>query len=191
MAAPVGNIRGAVGLSRGRAGFTFIELMVVMSLIAVLTAAVVPLYGAAMNSLRTRNVKNALVGVIQYTQQQAVVESREYRVCFHEEQKVFWVVQWVETVGDEKKFEAVAEDWGRERELPHDLEFKKLPKQKDRKLKASYLAFYPNGSSDQAEIQVADTGPGRRGFSIEVLGALGKVNVKDSGSAGHSRVYST
>ena len=160
-------------------------------MIAMITAAMVPVFGYAMSGLRERSLKNELVGLIHYVQQQAVVESREYRICFDEKQKTFWVIRWVATVGEDKQFEAVLEDWGRSRELAPHLEFQKLPKQEDKQFKAPYLGFYPNGSSDQAEIQVGDTGERGRGFSIETTGVLGKLKVKDNSSAGQGRVYST
>jgi len=187
----VARERAGSGRVCRRGGFTFLELLVVMTMIALITAAVVPVYGAGMNALRKRSVKNELVGLIQYAQQQAVTESREYRILFDEEQKRYWAVRWVRAEEDEEMFEPVEEAWGQERELPHHLSFKKLPKEKDEASKLPYLAFYPSGSSGQAEIVVEDAGGRRQGFSIETTGALGKVKVEEGGSAGHPRVHST
>lgn len=173
---------------RGCRGFTFLELIVVVSLLAMITAAIVPLYGASINGLRSRSTKNELVSAIQYAQQQAVVEGREYRLLFDDKKRSFHVVQWEKMDEEEKVFAPVEEAWARKRELPGNLEFKKLPRQKDKQFKLPYIAFYPNGSCDRAEIAVEDKKDRAAGFSIELTGVIGKLKIEDN-SAGNGRIH--
>ncbi|MBI2431511.1 MAG: prepilin-type N-terminal cleavage/methylation domain-containing protein [Candidatus Hydrogenedentes bacterium] len=167
----------------GCAGFSFIEMMVVMAMLAVITAAIVPVYSSAMTGLRSRNQKNDLTALVYYVQQQAIVAGCEHRIYFDDDESEYFVARWVGMDDDEKEFEQVPEAWAEKRALPENLSFDKLPRQKDKQFKLPYLAFYPNGACDRAEIRVKDD-RGREGtFSIETLGVLGKLEVKEYGSS--------
>lgn len=174
-------------MSAFNAGFTFLELMVVMAMLAIITAAVVPVYSAAMAGLQSRNYKNDLIAVIHFTQQKAIVASREYRIYFDDDEGQYFVMAWARMDDEEKIFEPVPEAWGEKKTLPRNLSFKKVPKQKDKKLHLPYLAFYPNGACDRAEIRVEDARGSKGNFSIETLGVLGKLKVGDS-SSGNSHI---
>lgn len=158
-------------------GFTMLELVVVVSLLTLFTMMIVPLYGYSMSRMESRSSRNNLTALIDFVQQRAVVESREFRIYFDEEERAFWVMALAGMNEDEPWFDHVTEHYGRRQHLPNHLEFTALPRRRDRELEAQYLAFYPNGASDRAVIRVADERGGDAGYTIEVMGALGKTEL--------------
>jgi len=172
-----GNCGAAGPIRCPGAGFTLLEMLVVMALLTVLTMMIVPLYGYSMSMMESRSARNDLTSLIDYVQQRAVVDSREYRIYFDEETRAFWVAIFAGVEEDEAIFQDVHEDYGRVQYLPTHLEFETLPRNVDRHRELHYLAFHPNGASDRASIEVKDGRGGDGGFRIETLGALGKVEL--------------
>lgn len=162
-----------------RRGFTFLELIVVTIIIAVLSAAVLPVFSTSFRSLRVRNAKADLLATLAHTQECAVRDSREYRFYVDQKAGAYWVAAYAGTVDEEKVFNPIEENWGKRVELPEPLRMARADMRKDRDMDAQYLACYPNGASDIGAIQVIDPSRGRKSFKIEVLGAMGQFEVKE------------
>jgi len=61
-----------MGSKAARRGFTLVELLVVMSLLAILAAIGVPAYGYLMNGQRLRSVESMLTGTLWFARSEAI-----------------------------------------------------------------------------------------------------------------------
>ena len=160
------------------AGFTMLELVVTVALLAVITAAIVPLYANSMNSIHMRNARANFVSLIAYIQECAVAETREYRLYINTQEQVFWVEYQVEDDAEGKLFEVVQEKYGRLQSFPRYLEVQQVRARQDREARAYYIGCYPNGASDIATITFRDTRDFQEGFSVKTMGTMGKMEVE-------------
>lgn len=159
-------------------GFSFLELLVVIMVLGMITGMIVPVYGASMASIRARNTQRGLASTLIHTQERAVAESRELRLYIDEEEKSYWVAYRAGENEGEKVFLPVDDAYGRLRYFPENIKVKKLKAHEDRQLKAHYVACYPNGACDRALLEFEDERDPDRSFSIETLGALGKIEIE-------------
>lgn len=165
--------------STPRAGFTFLELIVVTAILGIISVAVLPVFSTTFRSVRIRDAKSDLVAVLRHTQEAAVRESREYRLYLNPDENRYWVGYHSETVGEDKLYTEVAENWGRATVLPEGLGLGRPKLRKDRESGAFFLACHPNGACDVGTIEIVadDRTDGR--FRIETLGAMGQIEVSD------------
>jgi len=158
-------------------GFSLLELIVVLSLIAVLTGMLVPMFSSSVSSIQFRNARNDFIARVQFVQELAVRDSREYRVCLDKDKNTYWVERLVAEDKGEKIFEPVEEDYALPALLPPFIELTKVKARKDRKSNTTYIGCYPNGASDRAEITFVDKRTRGRVVRMETLGVVGKVEV--------------
>ncbi len=158
-------------------GFTLLELIVVLSLLAIITGALVPLYGSSMATIQMRSVQSDFLALLTFTQERAVAESREYRLYLDEKEGTHWVMRFARIEDNEKVFEPVKAEWGRLTHLPKVMEFKGIKARKDRDRAAQFIGCYPNGACDTVSVTLSDTRSRKRQFTIETLGTVGKVEV--------------
>ena len=163
----------------GGPGFTLLELIVVLALLAVITASIVPVYVRAMNGIRMRSAQNGLIGTLRFIQELSVRESREYRLYVDAKRGVYWVKRLEKLEKGEKKFEPVAEAWGAETELPAQFVITNVKARKERGEKALFISCQPNGASDQATITLRDDHTRKRVIKIIVHGPMGKIEVRE------------
>ena len=164
---------------RVRTGFTFLELIVVLALLAIISASIVPVYVRSMNGIQMRSARNGLIGTLRFIQELSVRESREFRLYIDAKNGLYWVMRMAKVEDGEKKFEPIAETWGAETQLPERFVITNLKARKDRGGKALFIACQPNGASDQAVITVRDGGARNRSYKIMVLGPMGKIEVRE------------
>jgi len=162
-----------------RRGFTMLELVVVLSLLTIITAAVVPLYAKSMSAIQMRNARNDFVALLSFVQERAVSDSREYRIYLDTEKGGYWVSAHTATEDRQKIFEDVEQAFGRERLLPPYLELDRVKAPKDRKRGVHYIGCYPNGASDRVQLTFKDTRNRRRRFRVRTEGVMGKLRVED------------
>lgn len=160
------------------AGFTFLELLVVVTLLSILSAAVVPLYGASMAGLRLRSIQNDFISLLSFVQERAVADSREYRLYLNTQDGSYFVMYLAEYDGQRKIFEYVEADFGVEQFLPEFIKMDKVKAREDRNMRMNYIACYPNGACDRATVTLLDTRSRSRRVDISTLGTLGKFEVK-------------
>jgi prepilin-type N-terminal cleavage/methylation domain-containing protein len=163
-----------------RSGFTFLELIVVLALLAIISSIIVPVYVRSMNGIQMRSARNDLIGTLRFIQELSVKESREYRLYIDPKSNVYWVMRLarVEEGGD-KKFEPIEETWGAETKLPEQFVITNLKARKERGGKALFIACQPNGASDQAVISVRDDHVRNSHYKIMVHGPMGQIEVKE------------
>jgi len=159
-------------------GFTLLELMVVLSVMAIITAAIVPVYSNSVGGIQARNARNDLVSILLFCQELAVRESREYRVCIDPRENSFWVMRLVDVDKNEKIFEDVAESWGEMQYLPEYMSFGRVSARRDRSVGGYHIACYPNGATDRVSVELRDDRDRRSSYTITTLGGLGKIEVK-------------
>lgn len=164
-------------------GFVLIELIVVMAILALITACVVPIFRSAMHDIKIRSARSNFVSTLAFTQEKAVAESLQYRLYMDERAGCYWVEQLIgyDKKGD-KIFEPVEEDFGREQFFPAFYTLQRPRAPRDRQRGAYYLTCYPNGASDRVTLTFRDGADRRRRFTVETLGVMGKIKleVKDS-----------
>ena len=164
---------------RPTAGFTFLELMVVVAILAVLTAAIIPVYGASVSAMKKRGARGDLVATVLYLQELSIRQSRELRLYIDDDNGRYWAAGWVDGLGEAKTFapldDRTLEGGG---QLPDGLVFTRLDVRRDRSNGLHFIAFYPNGACDTAELRLGDRKGGRATATIQLSGALGGVSVE-------------
>ena len=170
---------GPVSGLHARTGFTFLELIVVLALLAIISAIIVPVYVRSMNGIQMRSARNGLIGTLRFIQELSVKESREYRLYVDAKNNTYWVMRMAKLVDGEKKFEPIEETWGAETKLPEQFIITHIKARKDRGDKGIFIACQPNGASDQAIISVRDSHVRGRNYKIVVLGPIGKIEVQE------------
>lgn len=159
-----------------RPGFTLLELIVVLSILSIMSAAVVPLFRGTLESVESDHSFRDLIATIKYAQERAVTDCREYRLYISKETNEYWLMSLAWSMGrDSKKFIPVEERQGDRMALSKRLEIQRLTAKKDRKEKASYISFYPSGACDQASLTVGREN-GKR-MKIQLRGSLGEIKV--------------
>jgi len=165
------------------AGFTLLELIVVVTLLGIISMTVVPVFVGSMSSLQLKNTSNDVVALLNFVQQRAVSESREHRIYFDDEAGEYWVEILAGYDEDnEKIFREVSASYGEIHELSSNLSFERvrMPKDRDRN-GLYYVSCYPNGATDRGQITIQDERNFRDRFRIEILGAMGKVEIDKPG----------
>ena len=169
--------RGAAS-SDPRAGFTPIELVIVVVILGILTAGIVPVYAGSMSALSRRTVQGDVAALIQFVQQRAVSDSREYRFYLDPDEGAYWVMFHDGYKKDEKTFREVEEPYGVLTYLPERLEAERPRAPKDRERDAYYLSCRPSGACDVVEFRFHDKIDKRRRIIIETTGVMGDVLVE-------------
>jgi len=164
--------------ARSAAGFTFLELVVVMTLLAVLTGMVMPVFGPTFRSMQVRSAQDEILALIAHTQEMAVRHGREYQFCIDPKERIFWVRYVAEMEGMERIYEDVADRWGLAQEFPEYLDLRQPRMRKDRETGALYIGCYPNGASDRVTLEFTDNRFRGEKFRIETLGPLGQAVVE-------------
>ncbi len=169
---------GSVPGPQVRTGFTFLELIVVLALLAIISAIIVPVYVRSMNGIQMRSARNDLIGTLRYIQELSVQESREYRLYIDAVNGLYWVKVMAKLVDGDKIFEPVEETWGAVTKLPDQFVITNVKARKDRGDRALFIACQPNGASDHAVISVRDDHAKKSKYKIVVLGPIGKIEVQ-------------
>jgi len=163
---------------RGAGGFTFLELIVVLSILAVLTAIIVPVFGDSVTAMKRRSARGDFVAQLYFVQELAVRESREMRLYIDTRRGAYWIEGWVSGHGDDKIFEALANhSQGGVRYFPEQIKIGRIQARTDRGRKVHYIAFLPTGACDKASLQFANGARGEGSTTIATTGVLGGVEV--------------
>lgn len=161
-----------------REGFTFLELIVVVSILAVITAAVIPIYGASVTAMKQRGARGDFVALVYFVQELAVRESREIRLYIDDRERTYWLEGWLEGHGDDKIFAPLDDrTQGGLRHFPAPMEPDRIRARTDRARRLQYIAFYPNGACDRASLRLSSGERGEGGPTIATTGVLGGVEV--------------
>lgn len=159
-------------------GFTYLELLVVLTILAVLTAIIIPVFGDSVSAMQRRSARGDFVALLYFTGELAVRESREMRLYIDSRQGTYWVEGWSAGHGDDKIFEPLADRAaGGVRAFSSSVEVSRIRARTDRARNIHYIAFLPTGACDRASLQLSHGARGGGSTTIATTGALGGVEV--------------
>lgn len=159
-------------------GFSLLELVVVLTLLAVLTSGVVPVFRGSLKTMRAEHAIRDFVATLKFAQERAITDVAEYRVYIEPEEGLYWLAMYTgyDEYGD-MVFESIGESLTDSQRLPENMEFDDVEAEWDREREAHFVAFYPSGACDYVEIVIRrddDTT-----LEIETQGSLGRFVVEE------------
>lgn len=154
-------------MPRAREGFSLIELVVVLTLIAVMAMTVTPVFRSSLAAARADHAARDLFAEFVSAQERAVAHSAEYRVYFDRKENTYWVAHAPFNAKDE--YAVVESIQGGVAAIPDRLTIAKVTG-RSAGANTYYLAFYPHGGTDVGEIQLADASDRRRIYRLETTG---------------------
>ncbi len=145
---------------RTLAGFSMIELLVVLAIIATASALVIPMFGNGVSTTELRSAARQLASGLRLARSEALTQRRETFLTLDVAGRRFKVDQ------DPKEYP-----------LPRDIELKLFTAQKDLvDEKVGSIRFFPDGGSNGGRITVAS---GERKFEVDVDWLTGRVAILD------------
>lgn len=138
---------------RSQQGITLLELLVVITLIAILGALVYPSFGNALSNLRLRGMARETVALCRLARYDAVTHRQPYRLAADLEQNQFRVTDSAQQVV-------------KELDLPSGIRiFQVQVLSENSPADASELYFFPNGAAEPGSITLRDEG----GRSVRIV----------------------
>lgn len=148
------------GLRRGAAGVSLLELLVVLMIIALVTAVVIPIVGGGPSNAEMRGAARQLASGLRLARSEAIAQRRE----------TFLVL---DLAGRRFKVDREAQ----EHALPRNVELKLFTAQKDLvDDNVGAIRFYPDGGSNGGRITLA---AGERKYEVDVDWLTGRVAILD------------
>ena len=162
-------------------GFTLLELLVVMVLIAILMAITVPSLGLFTSSRPILNLSAQFVALTDYARSQSISEGRSYRLNIDSEKGSFWLTAQVNG-----NFERLEKEIGREFLLAEGIEIELLDVSSPAEVvmvpglwlpgqlnlgntseanSNENIAFYPDGHIQPAAFRLTD----KRGNALDIV----------------------
>ena len=159
------------GAPRGEAaGFTLVELMIVMTLLAIMSLMVTPIFGGSLSGARAEHSMRDLYASMKSAQARAVTEGVEHRIYLQPDENSYWLAHAAYSPKGEIAFEPLPGRSGEVVELPRDLEMKRPNARRGRKRGTYYFSFYPSGGCDIASMSVSFSDDARRRYLFETTG---------------------
>lgn len=168
---PVSNRLLSMLLRRaGNRGFTFVELIFIVALIAIVAAVSIPQFKRSFDSLMLQNFISDFTAFAGYAQAKAVSGGSEVRINIDLPQKRLLTEDHIVSQDDsDQSLEAWAA--GKERLIPDSVSV-------DLKGGSGKVTFYPDGTSDKAEFVIG--GKYDKKYAVSVEPGTGYVNVKQT-----------
>ena len=149
---------GALRRDRSAAGVTLLELLIVLMIMAFVTAVVVPTLGGGVSTADLKSATREVASGLRYARDQAIAKRTESLLVIDLEARTF--------------------------SLPPDAHLHKLPEKLDLKLftaqrdlvseKVGAIRFFPDGGSNGGRITLA---AGERKFDVDVDWLTGRVAI--------------
>jgi prepilin-type N-terminal cleavage/methylation domain-containing protein len=160
-------------------GFSLAELIIVVTLVAILSTAVIPVFRGSFASIQADHAVRDFVAIVKYVQERAVTDSKEYRIYLVPQTGQYWTEYLASLRNGKKTFEPLKERQGAVMQLPELLAMKKVQarKDKERDIETFYIAFYPNGVCDTASVTLVPSEG--KPTTIDTQGALGQLEVNN------------
>jgi type II secretory pathway pseudopilin PulG len=164
-------------LRTGSAGFTLLELVLVMSLIFVLAAVVVPRLGDSVPSIQVRTTAERLLSLARQARAGAVSEGRRWRLTLEKDRRSCLLAVEKDALKSPGSFEDPEGMEPDPYEWPEGVEVqvKSLGDSDPLVESGATLTFRPNGTCSDAELIVTHRHGDERRVRLE--GALGAVHI--------------
>ncbi|MBU0477281.1 type II secretion system protein [bacterium] len=126
-------------------GLTFIELILVISILSILTAISTPLFRHTFDNLQVGNLCRDISKLTKYVQERAIMEQVIHRIDFDVNNKEYWVSIAKDPLNPEK-FIALNNKLGRKRRFPPNILLE---------CTEPYAVFYPDGRADELTVHLS------------------------------------
>jgi type II secretion system protein H len=154
-------------------GFTFVELMIVITIIAAMTAVAVPLFSGTFRESSIRAAARSLAAKLSYAHRQSIIQGKAVRVAFDTTDNLSWLE--IETRPGEFEFDQSS--LNTKQKLPEDASFLKISgPETEPDARTAYSTFFPDGTADQRQILIQDRN--KNIYEITVHPATGVVATK-------------
>ncbi len=164
-----------------RAGFTLIELMIVMTILAAMAMSVTPVFRGSFARVRADHAARDLFAEIKAAQESAVTEAVEYRVYFNTKENTYWPARPGVSKDGKRGYFPVDVGGGEAIRDPERIVFGTIKARRGEDSNTEYLAFYPTGISDAGSITLLDEADRSRKYVIETTGTLATIAFPDEG----------
>jgi prepilin-type N-terminal cleavage/methylation domain-containing protein len=154
----------------GRRGFTFVELIFVITLLTILAAVTVPQFRRSFDSLVLQNFVSDFTSLAMYAQAKAISGGAEASVDFDLPQKRILAEDHLVF---QDPYGGNVDQWvsGKVKAIPDSVLV-------DLKEGTGKVVFYPDGTSDKADFEIRGKYGGK--YSISIDPGTGYVNVKET-----------
>ena len=125
-------------------GITFIELILVISILSIITAISTPLFRRTFDNLQVRNLCRDISKLSRYVQERAIIEQLIHRIDFDVNSKEYWVSIIKDSLNPEE-FIRLNNKFGRTRRFPPNIVLE---------CTKSYALFYPDGTTDELHLYI-------------------------------------
>ena len=132
-------------MKMGKKGLTFIELILVVSILSILTVVSTPLFRHTFDNLQVKNLCRDISKLTKYVQERAIMEQTIHRIDFDVNNNEYWVSIAKDQLNPEK-FIKLNNKFGRTRKFSPNIIFE---------CDEPYAAFYPDGRADELTIYVS------------------------------------
>lgn len=166
-------------MPRNHSGFTLIELVVVMTLLAIMAMTVTPVFRGSFSGAKADHAARDLYAGLKAAQERAVTEAVEYRVYFAPKTNEYWTGHAQVGRSGTVEFQPVAILRDRVMRLPDDLVITDLDARPADQTGTSYLAFYPSGSCDVGGVTLTDADDRNRAYFIRTTGSRVELTYPD------------
>ena len=163
-----------------RTGFTLVELMIVMTLLAVMALAAVPVFRTTFSTTRADHAARNLFAEIKAAQEGAVTGAVEYRIYFDKKHNTYWPARPGVTKEGRRGYLPVDVPGGEAIRVPDRLVFKDVKGRKAGAKDTFYLSFYPSGACDAGKVTLLDSADHRRKYVIETDGARASITFPET-----------
>jgi general secretion pathway protein H len=144
------------------AGFTLIEIIIVLTLAALLLALVPPRLSGALAAAEIRSAARELASALRYARSRAVTRHAEVLLTLDTERR---------------RYRVSGSRW---RALPEDLQLKLTTARSERRSRGvGSIRFYPDGTGTGGQIAL---GSGARGFVVDVSWLTGRIAIYTASS---------
>ncbi len=143
-----------------QAGVTLLELLIVLSIMAIIAALVVPLLGPGVSNTELKSAARQMAAGLRLARSEAVAQRLDTRVMLDLEHRTFQV-----------------ERDARVHTLPREVEMKLFTAQSDLVSdRVGAIRFFPDGGSNGGRVTLAS---GERKFEVDIDWLTGRVAILD------------